>query len=56
MEISKGKFVITGGASLIGSHVVEQLLRRGAWLEAGRGRADATQSKPGRLIRSQSNV
>jgi UDP-glucose 4-epimerase len=30
MEIAKGKFVITGGASLIGSHVAEQLLAAGA--------------------------
>jgi UDP-glucose 4-epimerase len=30
MEIAKGKFVVTGGASLIGSHVAEQLLAAGA--------------------------
>lgn len=30
MEISQGKFVVTGGASLIGSHVAEQLLQGGA--------------------------
>jgi UDP-glucose 4-epimerase len=30
MNIAKGKFVITGGASLIGSHVAEQLLAQGA--------------------------
>jgi len=30
MRISGGKFVITGGASLIGSHVADQLLAQGA--------------------------
>ena len=30
MEISGGKFVITGGASLIGSHVADRLLAKGA--------------------------
>jgi UDP-glucose 4-epimerase len=30
MNIANGKFVITGGASLIGSHVAEQLLAAGA--------------------------
>jgi UDP-glucose 4-epimerase len=30
MDIAEGKFVITGGASLIGSHVAEQLLTAGA--------------------------
>ena len=30
MKIAEGKFVVTGGASLIGSHVAEQLLRQGA--------------------------
>ena len=30
MKIAEGKFVITGGASLIGSHVAEQLLSQGA--------------------------
>lgn len=30
MEIARGKFVVTGGASLIGSHVAEQLLAAGA--------------------------
>ncbi len=30
MKIAQGKFVITGGASLIGSHVAEQLLSQGA--------------------------
>lgn len=30
MKIANGKFVITGGASLIGSHVAEQLLAGGA--------------------------
>ena len=30
MKIAGGKFVVTGGASLIGSHVAEQLLSEGA--------------------------
>jgi UDP-glucose 4-epimerase len=30
MKITGGKFVVTGGASLIGSHVAEQLLAQGA--------------------------
>ncbi|SDO89352.1 NAD-dependent epimerase/dehydratase family protein [Afipia sp. GAS231] len=30
MKIAEGKFVVTGGASLIGSHVAEQLLSQGA--------------------------
>lgn len=30
MDIAKGKFVITGGASLIGSHVADHLLAQGA--------------------------
>ncbi len=30
MKIADGKFVVTGGASLIGSHVAEQLLSQGA--------------------------
>lgn len=30
MKIAEGKFVITGGASLIGSHVAERLLSQGA--------------------------
>src|SRR3981189_2454261 len=30
MKIAQGKFVVTGGASLIGSHVAEQLLSQGA--------------------------
>lgn len=30
MKIAEGKFVVTGGASLIGSHVAEELLARGA--------------------------
>ena len=30
MRIENGKFVITGGASLIGSHVADQLLAKGA--------------------------
>ena len=30
MQISGGKFVITGGASLIGSHVADRLLAEGA--------------------------
>src|SRR5690606_7396843 len=30
MEISGGRFVITGGVSLIGSHITEVLLERGA--------------------------
>jgi UDP-glucose 4-epimerase len=30
MKIAGGKFVVTGGASLIGSHVAEQLLSQGA--------------------------
>ena len=30
MKITEGKFVITGGASLIGSHVAEQLISQGA--------------------------
>lgn len=30
MQIENGKFVITGGASLIGSHVADQLLAKGA--------------------------
>src|SRR5215831_20552492 len=30
MKIAGGKFVVTGGASLIGSHVAEQLLGQGA--------------------------
>jgi UDP-glucose 4-epimerase len=30
MQIPGGKFVVTGGASLIGSHVAEQLLSQGA--------------------------
>jgi UDP-glucose 4-epimerase len=30
MKIAEGKFVVTGGASLIGSHVAERLLRQGA--------------------------
>jgi UDP-glucose 4-epimerase len=30
MKIAEGKFVVTGGASLIGSHVAEQLLCQGA--------------------------
>lgn len=30
MQIQGGKFVITGGASLIGSHVADRLLAEGA--------------------------
>jgi UDP-glucose 4-epimerase len=30
MKIAEGKFVVTGGASLIGSHVAEQLIGQGA--------------------------
>src|SRR5256885_16862140 len=30
MKISGGRFLLTGGASLIGSHVAEQLLEAGA--------------------------
>jgi UDP-glucose 4-epimerase len=30
MKIAEGKFVVTGGASLIGSHVAEQLISQGA--------------------------
>jgi UDP-glucose 4-epimerase len=30
MEIAQGKFIVTGGASLIGSHLAEQLLAGGA--------------------------
>jgi UDP-glucose 4-epimerase len=30
MKIAEGKFVVTGGASLIGSHVAEQLIDQGA--------------------------
>src|SRR3981189_3873935 len=30
MKIAEGKFVVPGGASLIGSHVAEQLLSQGA--------------------------
>ena len=30
MKIAEGKFIVTGGASLIGSHVAEQLLSQGA--------------------------
>ena len=30
MKIAEGKFVVTGGASLIGSHVAERLIDQGA--------------------------
>lgn len=30
MQIDGGKFMVTGGISLIGSHVTEQLLSKGA--------------------------
>ena len=30
MKIAEGKFVVTGGASLIGSHVAERLISKGA--------------------------
>src|SRR5437763_15078434 len=60
MKISGGRFLLTGGASLIGSHVAEQLLEAGAGevvlfdnyaLGSPDGAAFRAQGKRGRGVR-----